>query len=257
MEKINGKPKIRIQTVILLAVLILLASGTLIYFVIIPFSRYYYINHLDYEVYGGMTDELRSSELYKDMESGRSFCFLGDSITEGTITEGIPWYQPLKPYIKGKISRLSHSGWKTGHLIKEKKKIPKADVYVVAVGINDILFYDEEYAPANSDEYVSLISQLTEELRKISPSAKIYYITPWPFWDFGDYCDKRAAEYRSALSGWCDTNNCTCIDAYPVIISVFEKDGSSKYMLNNFHPNSPEGIGLFSYAVLKAACGQD
>lgn len=257
MDKNNAKNGIRKQTVILLAVLILLATGTLTYFVFIPLGRHYYITHLDYEVYGGVTEDLKSNELFEDMQSGKSFCFLGDSITKGTMTEYIPWYQPLKPYIKGKVSNLSQGGWKTGHLIANSKKIPKAQVYVVAVGINDVLFYDEEYAPATASDYVALIEQLTANIRNINPSAKIYYVTPWPFLDFGDYCDKRAVQFRSALSEWCGSNGYVCLDPAPYIFQVMEKDGASKYMLNSFHPNAPEGVGLFSYAVLKAACGQD
>ena len=37
-----------------------------------------------YEFYGGMTDELKDSEFFEDLQSGRSICFLGDSITAGT-----------------------------------------------------------------------------------------------------------------------------------------------------------------------------
>ena len=43
------------------------------------------------------------------------------------------------------------------------------------------------------------------------------------------------------------------INPDPVIQSVIAEEGSDKYMCNDFHPNAPDGVGLFSYAVLKEA----
>ena len=42
------------------------------------------------------------------------------------------------------------------------------------------------------------------------------------------------------------------IDPNPIIQSKLSEEGVDKYMYNENHPNSPQGIGLFSYAVLKA-----
>ena len=35
--------------------------------------------------------------LLEDMESGKSFCFVGDSITRGSVTDDIPWYEAIHP----------------------------------------------------------------------------------------------------------------------------------------------------------------
>ena len=37
----------------------------------------------------------------------------------------------------------------------------------------------------------------------------------------------------------------------PVIMEILDSEGTSKYMFNDFHPNTPDGVGLFSYAVLQ------
>ena len=49
--------------------------------------------------------------LLEDMESGMSFCFVGDSITRGSVTDDIPWYEPMKPFITGEIMNFSEGGW--------------------------------------------------------------------------------------------------------------------------------------------------
>ena len=36
-------------------------------------------------------------------------------------------------------------------------------------------------------------------------------------------------------------------------VAVCEDEGESKYMYNDFHPNAPDGIGLYCYAVLTDA----
>ena len=83
--------------------------------------------------------DLKDSELFDDMQSGRSFCFLGDSITNGTMSDGIPWYHHLEKYIKGDVLNLSHSGWTSDNLVAEKENIPEADLYVIAIGVNDVV----------------------------------------------------------------------------------------------------------------------
>lgn len=76
---------------ILLAVLILLLC-VLAAIKIYPRYMHEHLMSLSTEVYGGMTDELRDSELYEDFQSGASVCFIGDSITDGGVIYGIPWY---------------------------------------------------------------------------------------------------------------------------------------------------------------------
>lgn len=257
MDKSGGKKGIHKTTIVLVVILILVSSIGLINFVIYPAARHYYVTHRNYELYGGMTEELKKSGLFEDMQSGRSFCFLGDSITIGTVTEGIPWYQPLIPYIKGSISNVSYGGWMTQTLINKQDEIPISQVYVVAIGINDVLFPNEETAPATSEEYINRISRLSDILKNKNPDAKIYFITAWPFIDMGDYYSQRGEDFRASLVEWCKTNDCRSIDPNPYILNAFNEHGASRFMINSFHPNAPEGVGLFSYAVLKADLEQN
>lgn len=242
----------RKTTIVLSAIFILLAFLFAVVFFIYPKCRKYYITHRQYEVYGGMTDHLKDCELFRDMESGKSFCFLGDSITCGAAIDDIPWYQPLIPYIKGSISNVSCSGWTAGDLINNKDSIPQAEVYVIAIGINDILFPYDGSAAQTAEVFTERLEQLSEMICVISPDAKIYFISPWPFVDVDDWYHERGGQFRAAFTEWSKHTDCICLNPEPYITSVFSENGSSEYMHNNFHPNAPEGVGLFSYAVLKA-----
>lgn len=253
MGKESGKNVISKTTIVLSVALVLIVIGSWLFFENFFDIRRFYINHRTYKVYGGMTDELKESEFYEDMQSGKSFCFLGDSITCGYNTEGISWYQPLIPYIKGEISDFSHSGWAVNNLIDEAENIPEADVYVIAIGINDILFPEDEDTAQTALEFSTSCKELGEYLTTNAPGSKIYFISPWSFIDADKSFVERGNKFRSALAQTCIAKGYGYINPDPVIQSVIADEGSAKYMFNDFHPNAPEGVGLFSYAVLKDA----
>ena len=98
----NSYSKRLSKTAIILSVVLVLLVSALLFIVFYPKIEHYRVLHKNYELYGGMTDELKDSTFYEDLQSGKSVCFLGDSITFGATTNGVPWYQPMVPYIKGK-----------------------------------------------------------------------------------------------------------------------------------------------------------
>ena len=252
--KANHKKLMFSKTSIVLSVVLgVLVICSLSVIAIYPAAKKYYVDHRSYKIYGGMTDELKESEFYEDMQSGKSFCFLGDSITSGSVTDGIPWYQPLTPYITGTVSNLSHGGWSVNNLIDETDNIPDADIYVIAIGINDILFPEDESSCQTALEFATKCKELGDMLTTSSPGSKIYFITPWSFVDTDKSFVERGNKFRSALVQICIAKGYRYINPDPVIQSVIADEGSSKYMYNDFHPNAPDGVGLFSYAVLKDA----
>ena len=250
----NAKNK---TTIVLSAILVLLVLYALTVYVAIPAYRFYYLTHIQYPVYGGMTKELKDCEFYDDMQSGKSFCFLGDSITAGNEIGGISWYHPLIPYIKGNITNDSCGGWMIHHLIKEADNIPISDVYVIAIGVNDIIFDKYGLSAKTPDDYTSKLDELTQMLKIKAPGAKFYFITPWTFHNQDEFYNSRAVDFRAALIKWCDENDYNCINPDPVLVSVFKEKGTSDYMKDSFHPNAPNGVGLYSYAILKAAHNQE
>ena len=252
MSNPTSKTKSRKTTVVLAVILVLLVVFALTIFVILPNYHYYYLTHVKYPLYGGISAEFKDSELYKDMQSGKSFCFMGDSITYGNVNGGIPWYQPLTPNIKGERSSLSHGGWMVLHLIENKDKIPAADVYVIAIGVNDVAVHWTGKASHDSAEFTERIEKLANIIRSKSPNAKIYFISPWIFFVEDYERSERAVQYRVALENWCGKNDCIYINPVPFLASVLDDENCEKYMMDGFHPNSQDGVVLYSYAVLKA-----
>ena len=144
-KKVKSR-KTAIALSVVFALLVLALLGIIFY----PDINDYMLRQQNNRLYGGMTAELKDSTLYKDLKSGKSICFLGDSITSGYHTDEVPWYQPLTPHIKGEVYNYSRSGWTINNLIDNSEKIPAADIYIIAIGINDILFYDESmYHPGH------------------------------------------------------------------------------------------------------------
>ncbi len=212
----------------------------------------FYVTHIKYKVNDGITEDLKQSELFADLESGKSICFLGDSITRGSATGGIPWYQSVSPYIKGKVTNFSKSGWMVKDLIESGSSIPVSDIYVVAIGINDIIFSKNERTSPDSSEYVKRLEQLARIIEDKSSEAKIYFITPWPISNSNNTLDERFNHFHDAIIEWCESEDYICIDSQPIIDEVRDVDGSEKYMYDEVHPNSTNGVALYCYAVLKA-----
>ena len=229
------------------------ALSVILAVVVILFAAVLILSKWQYKVYGGMTAELKDSELYNDMRSGQTICFMGDSITSGYANGGIPWCLPLSPYIKGEVKALADGGWTISDLVKRSSQIPEADVYVIAIGINDVLGEEMEKAADTAEIFIDGCDQLTVAVTAISPNAKIYFIAPWSFVGASQYFYDRNDIFHSSLKEWCDSKGYIFIDPEPYIFEVFETEDSTDFLLDGYHPNGGKGVGLYSYAVLKAA----
>ncbi|MBO4243369.1 MAG: SGNH/GDSL hydrolase family protein [Clostridiales bacterium] len=207
-------------------------------------------NNYRIEFYGEMNNELRDSELFEDLKSGKSICFVGDSITSGSDNWGVSWYDPLKPYIEGDIKECTKDDWTTGDWTLSKVKIPEADIYVVALGMYDIRTNDSALSAETGSDYVSAIANITGKITDVAPGAKIYYIAPWPVTEAPEAFYKRRTEFANSLSEWCNGVDRIFIDPYPAIFQAFKDDDAARYMKNNDQPNIRYGVGLYSYAVL-------
>ena len=239
--------------IVLSIVFLLLVFGFFAFVFLSPAASSKPTEQATYELYGGMTADLQDSEFFKDLQSGRSVCFLGDSITAGTEIGGVHWYEPLLPYIKGDISNLSTGGWMVQDLIDLTGNIPKSDIYIIAIGINDVLFPNAVKSAKTSAEFIERAALLAENIMGISPDAKIYFISPWTFITDKQELNEAGSQYRSALKDLCAEKSFVYIDAEPIVVSVLNAEGTNKYMFNNFHPNASKGVGLSSYAVFTAA----
>ena len=46
-----------------------------------------------------MTEAMRGSRIYRLLQDAETVCFVGDSLTEGTMNGGVPWYEPIRPWM--------------------------------------------------------------------------------------------------------------------------------------------------------------
>ncbi len=266
MHMRSGKDNIRIYVIALVLTAVLIMSGAVMYSV--SSSKASTIEDTPAQVPASDTGPSaadtaetaetevmisRGNELFEDMESGKSFCFVGDSITRGSVTDYVPWYDPMTPFIRGEIMNFSEGGWTSKWLVDLRDQVPVADVYVVAIGINDVLYIDQPLGAASVEEFIGNLQVFTDAVLSRNPEARMYFITPWPFLNFPDETYALCDEFSNAMKAWCDGESRICIDPFDTIMSVLNEVDVSVYMYNDYHPNAPEGIGLYSYAVMQAA----
>ncbi len=209
-----------------------------------------------------ITDDMKSSRLYHFLQDAKTVCFIGDSLTEGTINGGVPWYEPIRPSIPGDIVNISQGGATTKILLTYF--LPSivhaaADLYVVAAGANDILFRDPMFCAMTSTDYIRNLQKLRNAVCTRRPDAKFVFIAPWIATD-GDAgiiggivppdTDKAYREYTSALAAWCSDTGDVFIDANGYISRQFASSSPDKYLIDFIHPNAGVGVQLYAEAVL-------
>lgn len=207
-----------------------------------------------------LTDEMRSGILYTAMDRANSVCFIGDSVTEGTKNGGCPWYEPIEEYLGGKtVSNYSKGGCTASYMTQRADEIPAAELYVIALGTNDVRYRDEEICAMTAESYVAEIDRLKERLLSKTPGAEFVFIAPWYSADGDPFCklpfaDKTALndEYSSALEKYCAENSLGFINANVYIGKKLTAEPDRVYLLDHIHPNPSKGVIMYSEAVLAA-----
>lgn len=212
-----------------------------------------------------LTDEIEKSRTFRLLQNAKNVCFVGDSLTEGTINGGIPWYFPIHPLIQGKIFNVAQGGATTTVLLaiflKEILR-SEAELYVFAAGANDILFRDPEFCAVTAEEYIDNLQKIRDAITAHRPEAKFIFIAPWIAMD-GDASiiggmkppdtDAAYISYTSALEAWCDKTGDIFINANEYISKHFETHSQHDYLIDFIHPNSHIGVELYAEAVLTQA----
>ena len=149
-------------------------------------------------------------------------------------------------------------------MLLEEKRLQKivnadADLYVIAIGTNDIRYRDAKICAMASAEYTANLQVLQNAIRKKDPEAKLIFIAPWTSTD-GDVNSKLPfeekmemnQEYSIALKKWCSETGNTFVDPNKYIADKLSHYPHSKYLTDFIHPNGREGVRLYSEAVLFA-----
>jgi len=208
-----------------------------------------------------ITDEMKGTELYKLISGSSSVCFVGDSLTAGSKNGGYGWYEPLmQTFPDVAVSREAWGGATTRTLLANSQVIEAhdADVYVVAIGTNDVRYRDEKTCAMDADRYIANINSLVNEIKAANPAAQFVFVSPWLALDNDLYTevsneerDALLIEYGNALKSYCDKNTYVYIDPNPAICAVLTKEITSKYIIDHIHPNANQGIALYSRSVME------
>ncbi len=205
-----------------------------------------------------LTEDMRDGILYNAMQSADTICFLGDSVTEGTKNGGCLWYEPICAHFSDKeIHNFSKGGCTIAYLNENANSIPEAQLYVIAIGTNDVRYRDEATCAMTAQDFVAAAQELSTKLRNISPQAELIFIAPWYSTDGDPYTPLSFAaktqmneEYSVALGKYCEDNAIAFIDANPYLSEVLTNEPHSRYLLDHIHPNCGNGVVLYSEAVL-------
>ncbi len=205
-----------------------------------------------------LTEKMKSGALYSSMRKANTICFVGDSVTEGTKNGGCPWYEPIEEYMTDKtIYNYSKGGCTVSYMTQRADEIPKADLYVVALGTNDVRYRNEAMCAMTAEDYISAIDEFKDKLRSRSENAEFIFVAPWcsidgdPFCElsFADKC-KLNDEYSDSLEKYCEDNSVGYINANKYINNALSTAPCNKYLLDHIHPNVSQGVRLYSEAAL-------
>lgn len=205
-----------------------------------------------------LTNDMKSGTLYSAIEKASGICFIGDSLTEGTMNGGRPWYEPIEEHFPGKsFSNFSKGGATIKDMIDGASSIPAAGLYVIAIGTNDIHCLNDQTCALTAADYIERAEELRRLLIGKDPSAGIIFIAPWHSTDGGEisrlgFADVVSVnnEYSAALKNYCAENSLGFIDPNPFIRKKLEQAPQSLYLLDRIHPNASRGLIMYSEAVL-------
>lgn len=207
-----------------------------------------------------LDDKMKNSGLYRALEKSESVCFLGDSVTEGTKNGGVPWYEPIAALFPEKrIENFSKGGCTIKYLIDNISAIPASELYVIAIGTNDVRYRNESVCAMTADDFALRAGELSRLLLQKNSSAVIAFIAPWYSTD-GDsasdlkYKEKTVlnGEYSEALEKYCRDNEFIFVNANGYIKDKLLTAPDSEYLLDHIHPNASQGVVMYSEAVLSS-----
>lgn len=207
-----------------------------------------------------ITDEMKATDLYKLFSESETICFVGDSITAGSENGGYGWYEPLMAAFSDRIVYKEAWGSATTlTLLENAESIAEhcADLYVIAIGTNDVRYRNKKTCAMDKGSYVENIDKLIVKIQSKNPNANFVLISPWLALDNDPYTvisvekrDLMLAEYGETLAVYCKEKGYSFINPNPAIDEVLLKYAPSDFLIDHIHPNANAGIALYSEKVL-------
>jgi lysophospholipase L1-like esterase len=209
-----------------------------------------------------IAEPLSNTRLYRLLTDATAACFVGDSVTAGTKNGGYGWYEPLTSAIPNlKVYRKAWGSYTVKMLLDRRDEIAAvpADVFVIAIGTNDVR-YRSEKSSMTSEEYIANIDSLVQHITARRPQAKFVLIGAWTT----DHYDPISmlpepermamlARYRTSLESYANAHGHLYIDPNPGIEKVLRTEYARIYLKDHIHPNADQGIRLYSTKALEAS----
>lgn len=206
-----------------------------------------------------ISEDMAEGKLYELLTQAENVCFLGDSITCGSNNYGYPWFEPLEHLVKGEVVNISRGGYTASMLLNLMKEsdLKDSDLFVVAIGTNDVRYNNPNICALTSEEYINRIDAITTYILEYNSSAKIVYIAPWMSFEndpninvpYEEAMEKNCI-FSEALESYCSTNSFVYINPNRMIEETISVCSQKEYLVDWIHPNMNKGIELYSSAVL-------
>ena len=200
--------------------------------------------------------EYQDNELISLIRNSTSVCFIGDSITEGTMNGGYGWYEPITANYNIPIRTAAYGSYTTKMILKDKTNDIKkcsADLNIIAIGTNDIRYQDQTKCASNKEEYIKYI----EEIIQLLNSDNIVLIAPFISTDSDTKTPLSPEEkkeefknYSDYLKEYANKNNYLYINPNKIITNTLLTKENNYYMVDYIHPNKTNGIYMYSKAIL-------
>ena len=227
-------------------------------------NNYFFVNNSFYDIdkdnnFCKKLDIYSEKKIYKYLSNSSSITFIGDSLTEGTVNGYHPWFEPLlNCFKKKKINNISKGSFTTKLIIdKFKQDIIKSnsDLYIIAIGTNDIRYRMASLCAMDSKEYINQIDIIVKLAKNIN--SKYIFIAPWISTpdDMASNLNhtnkkKLMKEFSLELEYYAKINNHIYINPNDYLEQIIISN-RNKYMIDYIHPNSNEGIELYCESVFK------
>ena len=209
-----------------------------------PNKKYKYDNRYKLE----LTNNDKKSIVYRKIEENNNICFIGDSITNGYKNGYKPWYIPLMNNFDKNIINISKESYTSHDIINEfSNKIIESncDLSIINIGTNDIRYNKESVK-----NYINNIKKIVELTQ-----GEDIVLAPWQTTENDYNISSNDNEKRLLYNIYNDElkklSNAYYVDPNPYIKKVINHNNEEDYLIDGVHPNSGEGIKLYSFAVMR------
>ena len=200
--------------------------------------------------------------LFELLAHARKTVFLGDSITAGSNNGGYGWFEPWQGIFRENTFVGAGKAGATSKTVLEN--LPNilalhrdADLWVIAIGVNDVRYRDKRIGAIDEREFTDNLSQITQLITMANPQAKTVFVSLWPAYRLDQNSklpepsrDLLIETFNKALGDFCTSHDALFIDAYKIIKDFLSVRVYSDYLVDHIHPNGLQGVLLYSNAVL-------